>query len=129
MHIYFFANGLFPPHNRTIGLATKTDEKVPIITPNIIAREKSCNTSPPKKKRAKELKSTVTDVTIVLERTSLMLIFITVSTLSLSLKRRFSLILSKTTTVSVSEYPAIVRRAFPSERICPALQAHHGRLR
>src|SRR4030042_1475221 len=101
--VYFFANGLFPPHIRTIGLATKIEEYVPTITPIIMANEKSCSTSPPKKNRATDVRRTVVEVIIVLDKTSLILLFITVSILSLCFNFRFSLLLSNTTTVSVRE--------------------------
>ena len=81
------------------------------MTPRIMASAKSWITSPPKKNRAIDVMNTVEDVTIVLERTSFMLRFMTLSTGSFTIMRRFSLILSKTTTVSVREYPAMVSSA------------------
>ena len=76
-----------------------------------MASEKSWRTSPPKKNSAIDVRRTVVEVMIVLESTSLTLKFITETMGSLCRSRKFSLILSKTTTVSVSEYPAMVRRA------------------
>ena len=50
--------------------ATKIDEKVPIITPQIIARAKS-DKAPPKKKIINNANNVVTDVITVLESVSL----------------------------------------------------------
>src|SRR4030067_3466240 len=102
---YFLLIGLLRPNISTMGLATKIDEYVPIITPNIMASEKSWMTSPPKKNSAADERRTVVEVMIVLERTSLTLKFITETMGSLCRSRKFSLILSKKTTVSVSQYP------------------------
>ena len=56
-----------------MGLATKILEYVPTSTPIIIANEKVCNTSPPKRKRIRTTKKVVIDVTIVLLNESLIL--------------------------------------------------------
>ena len=47
------------------------DEKVPIITPQIIASAKSDKTAPPKKKMINNANNVVTEVITVLESVSL----------------------------------------------------------
>ena len=51
--------------------ATKIEENVPINTPHIIARAKSDNTAPPKKKIINKAIRVVTDVITVLDNVSL----------------------------------------------------------
>ena len=56
--------------NVKIDTATKIEEKVPINTPQIIAKAKSDNTAPPKKKIINNAINVVTEVITVLERVS-----------------------------------------------------------
>ena len=53
-----------------MGLAIKIDEYVPIITPNIIAKEKPLRISPPIKKIENKANKVVTDVNIVRDKVS-----------------------------------------------------------
>ena len=85
------------------GVATKMDEYVPTIIPINSANEKPLNDGPPNKKRTK------TTINVVIEVISVLLIVLfidsfTTGIISLpALIPRFSLILSKTTTVSFIE--------------------------
>jgi hypothetical protein len=54
-----------------IATATNIEEKVPINTPQIIAKEKSDRTAPPKKKIINKATNVVTDVITVLDKVSL----------------------------------------------------------
>ena len=56
--------------NVKIDTATNIEEKVPINTPQIIAKAKSDNTAPPKKKMINNAINVVTEVMTVLERVS-----------------------------------------------------------
>ena len=73
----FLANCLLPFNKSTMGLATNIEEYVPTTIPSIMAKAKLCITSPPNTKRASAGKKVVREVTIDLERTSLILLFIT----------------------------------------------------
>ena len=85
------------------GLAIKIEEYVPTNIPRSRAKENSCIAEPPRKYRAASTIPVVSEVTMVLPRTSLMLVFI-ISEKFLSCNfAMFSRILSKTTTESLSE--------------------------
>ena len=53
-----------------IATATNIEEKVPINTPQIIAKAKSVNTAPPKKKIINNASKVVTEVITVLDKVS-----------------------------------------------------------
>ena len=84
---------------------------MPTNTPIIIAKEKYCRTFPPKRYRVRTTNRVVNDVTTVLLRDSLILLFTIFDTSCLFKFFIFSLILSKITMVSLREYPTIVKNA------------------
>ena len=75
------------------------------------AETKPLKTSPPKINKAVSAKRVVTEVLIVLDKVSLTELFKTTSNKDLLFFLRFSLTLSKTTTVSFNEYPIMVKSA------------------
>ena len=79
------------------------DEYVPNITPNIIAKEKPFNISPPNKYIDDKANSVVTEVIIVLDKVSLIEIFVNSKILISEYFFKFSLTLSNITTVSFIE--------------------------
>ena len=93
------------------------EEYVPISTPHIIAIIKPLMTCPPRTIKAISAIRVVKDVIIVLERVSLIDLFSSLIKLKSFTLVIFSLILSKTTTVSLIEYPAIVRIAAIEARL------------
>src|SRR5690606_18600657 len=95
----------------TIGEAMKSDEYVPIITPIINANTKPRIDSPPKINMAKRTKKVVMEVLIVRDSVLFNARLITPATFLLGFSVRYSLILSKTTTVSLIEYPTTVKIA------------------
>jgi hypothetical protein len=97
---------------RTIGVATNIEEYVPTRTPIIMANAKLWIISPPRKKSAKRTTRVVTEVKIVLESVSFILLLNKDGRESIVFEPFiFSLILSKTIIVSFNEYPIIVNRA------------------
>lgn len=92
-----------------IGAAIAIDEYVPMITPKPIANVKPLKPWPPKIYIINTTINVVKDVRIVLEIVWLML-SVTIFGFSWALLR-FSLIRSKTTIVSFSEYPISVKKA------------------
>ena len=79
------------------------EEYVPIKTPNIIANEKPLSIAPPNINIDRRASNVVTDVIIVLDKVSLIEIFV-ISNISISdYFFKFSLTLSKITTVSFIE--------------------------
>ena len=92
------------------------EEYVPIKTPQIIADTKPLTTSPPNTNKATNANKVVIDVIRVLDNVWLIDKFKS-SCNFLSDLIRFSLILSKTTTVSFIEYPAMVRIAAIDARL------------
>ena len=93
------------------------EEYVPINTPHIIAIIKPLITFPPRTINAINAIKVVNDVIIVLERVSLMDLLSSLLKSKLFTLVIFSLILSKTTTVSLIEYPAIVKIAAIEARL------------
>ena len=77
----------------------------------ISAEIKPLRTSPPNKNNANNAKSVVTEVLIVLDKVSFTETFNTSRSWDLLFFLRFSLTLSKTTTVSFNEYPTMVSKA------------------
>ena len=93
------------------GVATKIDEYVPTIIPISKANEKPLREGPPNRNKTKTTTKVVNDVMSVL----LIVLFIDSFTTGITslpaLIPKFSLTLSKTTTVSLIEYPIIVNKA------------------
>jgi hypothetical protein len=87
------------------------EEYVPNITPKIIARENPLRISPPKKNIANNANNVVIEVINVLDNVSLIEMFVNSKILISEYFRKFSLTLSKITTVSFIEYPTIVSTA------------------
>ena len=86
-----------------MGLAIYIEEYVPTITPNIIANEKPLSIAPPNINIDKRANNVVTEVIIVLDKVSLIEIFVISKILISAYFLKFSLTLSKITTVSFIE--------------------------
>ncbi len=87
-----------------------------MMIPIASAREKSFRTTPPNKRSARHAMNVVREVITVRLSTSFTLRLIVSENVLFFRRRMFSRIRSKTTTVSVSEYPPMVRRAVMKRR-------------
>src|SRR5690606_8458458 len=94
-----------------MGDATKIDEYVPIKMPTIIAKANPRSTSPPNINRTTTTSKVVRDVMNVRLSVSLKDLFTSRSKVSVLNRFENSRIRSKTTTVSLMEYPTIVKNA------------------
>jgi len=112
---YLFFSSVLAPMS-SIGAAIAIDEYVPTMMPKPMAKVNPLNAWPPKMYIIRTTMKVVNDVNSVLERVWLILFEIILG-LSVASLPRFSLIRSKTTMVSLSEYPIIVRNAAISWRL------------